>query len=155
MTRRKQGMGDDPLAWLDGVELVADGAGVIKAMATEAEVVKGESSFNSHEESEATATISPAPIAVDSRLVLQVVMDITMAEALKGDLGRLLASDLSAVEIDGSAVEKIDTSIMQLLAVFMQAMTAAGRRVSWAFASDTLRSSAQLLGLADRLSLSA
>lgn len=57
------------------------------------------------------------------------------------------------VELDARAVERVDTSVLQLLAAFTRDMRDAGRAVTWAGATEELRRSASQLGLERDLGL--
>jgi anti-anti-sigma regulatory factor len=57
------------------------------------------------------------------------------------------------VEIDGGAIERVDTSALQLLAAFVHDMTEAGRLVTWVGATDELKRSVWQLGMARELAL--
>jgi ABC-type transporter Mla MlaB component len=79
---------------------------------------------------------------------LSLTSDCTIAEAtaLKAGLMQLLSHE-SAVTLDGSAVQRIDTACLQLLAAFVLEREARGRHVEWQEATDALTSSARTLGL--------
>jgi len=57
------------------------------------------------------------------------------------------------VELDASKVEQIDTSALQLLLSFHQALTQDGRALKWKSPSDQVVQTAKLLGLDDHLSI--
>lgn len=65
--------------------------------------------------------------------------------------GLELAGD---VELDARGVERVDTSVLQLLASFARDMREAGRAVTWAGGSQEFNRSARLLGLAPKLGVS-
>lgn len=51
------------------------------------------------------------------------------------------------IELDGSAVERIDTAGLQLLAAFFLEIGARGQAVRWCGVSDVLRNGARQIGL--------
>jgi anti-anti-sigma regulatory factor len=57
------------------------------------------------------------------------------------------------VELDARLVERIDTSVLQLVAAFTHDLREAGRAVTWVGASADLQRSASQLGLARDLGL--
>lgn len=57
------------------------------------------------------------------------------------------------VPIDGTAVDRIDTAGLQLLAAFIRDLRAEQRAVEWVGCSDALRKAATALGLEGALSL--
>jgi phospholipid transport system transporter-binding protein len=73
--------------------------------------------------------------------------------ALLGDL--LGALDAPATQIDGRAVERVDTAALQLLTLFRREALSRGCAVSWRGASPTLCQAADTLGLAGALDLPA
>jgi anti-anti-sigma regulatory factor len=88
----------------------------------------------------------PARIELDARL--------TIVQA--ADLHRLLMTRLAAGEpvvIDGSRVEEIDTAILQLLTCLWRTAQERGIACTWHGASEPLRYTADLIGVAGVLSL--
>ena len=71
---------------------------------------------------------------------------IIRAEELHTQMETLIQSGLD-VEIDGSKVEQIDTSALQLLLSFHQTLENDGRNVLWKSPSDKLLTTAKLLGV--------
>ena len=57
------------------------------------------------------------------------------------------------VEIDASKVEQIDTSALQLLLNFHQALSNDGRNILWKEPSEQLLNTAKLLGVDDHLAI--
>ena len=92
---------------------------------------------------------APGPVEIglpaDCRMAAQT--------ALLADL--LGALDAPATQIDGRAVERVDTAALQLLTLFRREALARGCQVRWCGASDTLREAAQTLGLGNALDLPA
>jgi anti-anti-sigma regulatory factor len=86
----------------------------------------------------------PAAIELDGRL--------SIAQA--GDLRRTLLARLDegrAVAVDGTRVEEIDTAILQLLASLWRTCRQRGIGCTWLGASETLRRTAALIGVAEML----
>lgn len=73
-------------------------------------------------------------------------------DSLYDALVALLAGE-GTVELDGSEVEYLDTSSMQVLAVFVRDMKAAGRAVTWQKPSSSLLRHAAIAGLTGPLGL--
>ena len=61
--------------------------------------------------------------------------------------------DSGTVQIDASAVERVDTATLQLLAAFVRDLRADARLVEWIHCSAVLRRAAQTLGLTSALEL--
>ena len=77
-------------------------------------------------------------------------MSIVQAAGLHGTLLARLA-DGAPVEIDGSRVEEIDTAILQLLTSLWRTGQERGIPCSWFGASEALRRTAGLVGVAQML----
>src|SRR5256885_1040471 len=72
------------------------------------------------------------------------------------DLQSQLAERLDesgTVQIDASGAERVDTSILQLLAAFVRDLRADARSVEWSGCSPALRRAAESLGLVSELGL--
>ena len=85
------------------------------------------------------------------RLGSTTLRDVT---AFQAELAERL-DDSGPVLIDASAVERIDTATLQLLAVFVRDLRADARLVEWTPCSAVLRRAAHALGLTDALDLGA
>jgi anti-anti-sigma regulatory factor len=72
--------------------------------------------------------------------------------AFQAELAERL-DDSGPVQIDASAVERIDTATLQLLAAFVRDLRADARMVEWTDCSAVLRRAAQSLGLTSALEL--
>jgi phospholipid transport system transporter-binding protein len=85
---------------------------------------------------------------------LRLAAECTVAEAdgLKAKLGRLLQAT-APVTVDVSALQRIDTAGLQLLAAFVRDRRTAGRAVAWRGRASALETAAGLLGLRDMLEL--
>jgi anti-anti-sigma regulatory factor len=85
---------------------------------------------------------------------IELAAELTIAHA--ADLQRTFKDHLAgggALIVDGTRVTQIDTSILQLLVAAWLAGTQRGISCSWAGASDALRRSATLIGVAEALQL--
>lgn len=88
--------------------------------------------------------IQPKPIELGSRL--------TIVEA--PELHRALVARLAgggAIVVDGTQVEEIDTAILQLLTSLWRTAPLRGTACTWHGASDVLRDTANLIGVAEAL----
>ena len=85
-----------------------------------------------------------------------VAAECTVADAssLKAGLAKLL-DDTDIVTLDISAVQRIDTAGLQLIAMFVREREARGRQVRWQGAAPVLATAAELLGLGSLLKLPA
>jgi anti-anti-sigma regulatory factor len=77
---------------------------------------------------------------------------IIRAEELHAQMETLLQTGHD-VEIDASKVEQIDTSALQLLLSFHQALTNDGRHILWKEPSEQLLHTAKLLGVDHHLAI--
>jgi len=89
-----------------------------------------------------------------SEVSLMLAAECTVAEAdsLKSDLVRLLADSRTAT-LDVSAVQRIDTAGLQLLAAFVRDRRTSGRQMRWRGRAPALQAAADLLGLRGMLEL--
>ena len=88
---------------------------------------------------------------------VHVELDVRLSIAQAAGLHRTLLARLEqgeAVVIDGTQVEEIDTAILQLLTCLWRTGKERGIACSWHGASDALRQSASLIGVAEMLQLS-
>jgi len=83
------------------------------------------------------------------RLGSTTLRDVT---ALQAELADRL-DDSGSVQIDASAVQRIDTATLQLLAAFVRDLRADGRLVEWTECSAALWRAAHALGLTSALDL--
>lgn len=88
----------------------------------------------------------------DGALLLAAECTVAEAEALKSELGRRLQA-AQPVTLDVSALQRIDTAGLQLLAAFIRDRRTAGRAVVWRGRAAALEAAAGLLGLHDMLEL--
>jgi ABC-type transporter Mla MlaB component len=88
----------------------------------------------------------------DGSLLLTAECTIAQADALKAQLKRRLQESQS-VTLDVSALQRIDTAGLQLLAAFVRDRRTAGRTVTWRGQASALTTGAGILGLRDMLEL--
>jgi len=77
---------------------------------------------------------------------------IRTINSLQAQLAERL-DESGTVQIDGSAVDRVDTAGLQLLAAFVRDLQAEARSVEWIGCSTALRRSANALGLGAALGL--
>jgi anti-anti-sigma regulatory factor len=85
-------------------------------------------------------------------LALPVECGIAMVEELKSGLLKRV-SDSGSVRIDASAVQRIDTASLQVLAAFARDRRVAGLPVAWVGVSDVVTDAAGMLDLTETLGL--
>ena len=85
-------------------------------------------------------------------LTLTAECTVAEAEALKSQLMRRL-DESGPVTVDVSALQRIDTAGLQLLAAFVRDRRTAGRKVEWHGRAAALDAAVGLLGLHDMLEL--
>jgi anti-anti-sigma regulatory factor len=95
----------------------------------------------------ATCATQPARIELDTRLTI-----VQAADLHRTLLARL--ADGRQIVVDGTRVEEIDTAILQLLASLWRTCLARGIACTWHGASDALRQTASLVGVAEMLQFS-
>jgi len=88
----------------------------------------------------------------DGTLTLGADCTVAEADALKSALASRVA-ETGAVTLDVSALQRIDTAGLQLLAAFVRDRRAAGRAVAWGGRASALETAAHLLGLHHMLEL--
>jgi phospholipid transport system transporter-binding protein len=88
----------------------------------------------------------------DASLTLAAECTVAQADSLKAGLIRLLG-DPRAVILDVSALQRIDTAGLQLLAAFVRDRRTAGHRIEWRGRAPALESAAGFLGLRSMLEL--
>jgi ABC-type transporter Mla MlaB component len=92
---------------------------------------------------------TPAPT-----LVLAAECLVAGASTLKQSLARLL-DEPQPITLDITALQRIDTAGLQVLAAFVRERAGRGRAVQWRGTAPALTSAAQLLGLTSLLGLAA
>ena len=88
----------------------------------------------------------------DGLLTLAAECTVAETESLKSELLRRL-DEAGPVTVDVSALQRIDTAGLQLLAAFVRDRRTAGRVVEWRGRADALAGAAGLLGVTDMLEL--
>lgn len=88
----------------------------------------------------------------DGSLVLEAECTVAVADTLKSQLARRL-DEPEPVTVDVSAVQRIDTAGLQLLAAFVRDRRTAGRAVQWRGRASALETAAGVLGLHHMLEL--
>jgi ABC-type transporter Mla MlaB component len=83
-----------------------------------------------------------------------IAAECTVADAgsLKAGLAKLL-DDAGMVTLDISAVQRIDTAGLQVIATFVRERESHGRQVEWRGTAPALSAAAKLLGLSSFLKL--
>ncbi len=101
-----------------------------------------------------TARRTPASATEHKTGSFAVAAECTVADAssLKAHLAKLL-DDAGTVTLDISAVQRIDTAGLQVIAAFIRERESQGRRVEWRGHAPALWNAAELLGLGDLLKL--
>jgi ABC-type transporter Mla MlaB component len=101
-----------------------------------------------------TARNTPAPGVEPKTGSFAVAAECTVADAssLKTGLAKLL-EESGIVTLDVSAVQRIDTAGLQVIATFIREREAHGRQVQWRGHAPALSTAANLLGLAALLKL--
>jgi len=168
-------LGHDPLAWLSGDEehVVSDSNIVVEPetvaqteveekivneaveIQVEAEESLLESTVQAETETETVSSEQPAETGNkkdETMLNLPDVFGIAQAEIMYQEIKDLLSST-DEVKIDGSAVEMIDASALQLLIVLVNECKSQGKKISWHKNSDKIRDSANLLNLTESLGI--
>lgn len=80
-------------------------------------------------------------------------LDIRSVDALHGSFEALLAED-GIVTLEADGVERVDTSVFQLLFAFKQELNKRGFDLHWAGVSEAVIFTARTLGLLEALNLS-
>lgn len=93
-----------------------------------------------------------AAAAEEGPLTLGAECTAAEADALKAELARRVAAS-EPIIVDVSALQRIDTAGMQLLAAFVRDRRTGGRIVQWRGQAAALELAARLLGLKDMLEL--
>jgi phospholipid transport system transporter-binding protein len=93
---------------------------------------------------------SQSPDAIEPLLLSS--PSIRTAAILQAQLAERL-DESGTVRIDGSAVDRIDTASLQLLAAFVRELRADARAVEWVGCSSGLWRAADILGLVAALGL--
>jgi phospholipid transport system transporter-binding protein len=87
--------------------------------------------------------------------VVALPADFRLAELATVKSELIEAFDAPAVQLDGAAVERVDTAALQLLVAFRREAAARGQLPAWLGVSAAIRDAAGVLGLAQALELPA
>ena len=88
-----------------------------------------------------------------TRISFGPVLDVSGSGELKKQLEKVFRRK-SPFELDGSAIERIDTAALQVLAAFSRESRNRDIELAWAGVSDSLRNASTLLGLTQELGIS-
>jgi len=99
-------------------------------------------------------TPGPAPARDSAPLVLDAVITIAEAAALKDQLLAHINRN-GEVTLDGTRVASVDTAGLQILLAFVRTLQGHGAVIRWTGVSPALFNTAQLLGLEGQIGLKA
>jgi phospholipid transport system transporter-binding protein len=99
-------------------------------------------------------TRATAAAAGSSSFTVAAECTVADASSLKSELAKL-RDNTEVVTLDISAVQRIDTAGLQLIATFLRERETNGRQVKWQGTAPVLTTAAQLLGLSALLKLPA
>ena len=85
-------------------------------------------------------------------LTLPDVFGIAQAAVMYDEMKKQLSS-MDEIQIDGSAVETVDASALQLLIALINECKSQGKKISWLNESDKINHSAKLLNLTESLGI--
>lgn len=88
-----------------------------------------------------------------TRISLGAVLDVAVSGELKKQLEKVFRRK-RPFELDGSAVERVDTAALQVLVAFSRETRNREIDLKWAEVSDSLRTASTLLGLNQALGIS-
>jgi len=143
MVKRKtksSALGDDPLAWIAGDD-EAKGKAIKKAKNKKTKRMKAKAKTN-----QKNKTQKRKVKADKTRLVLDSIITINDAQTMYTHLNSLLELKQD-ITIDASAVEMLDTAILQLLLAFVNKIKAQNRQVVWTKPSEEMVNRATTLNL--------
>ncbi|MCW8853568.1 MAG: STAS domain-containing protein [Gammaproteobacteria bacterium] len=163
-------LGHDPLAWISGnddnvvsrANIVVDPAVVLESNVEENKVAKPvvavvEEPVVEIEQTEPEELIVEKPAEVSNvkdktMLTLPDVFGIAQAAVMYDEMNEQLSS-MDEIQIDGSAVETVDASALQLLIALINECKSQGKKISWLKESDKINHSAKLLNLTESLGI--
>jgi phospholipid transport system transporter-binding protein len=96
--------------------------------------------------------MSVTPSAASGNALVLTSPTIRTINSLQTELAERL-DESGAVQIDCTAVDRVDTAGLQLLAAFVRELRAESRSIEWVGCSDALKKAAQALGLGVALGL--
>ncbi|MCW8910372.1 MAG: STAS domain-containing protein [Gammaproteobacteria bacterium] len=163
-------LGHDPLAWISGnddnvvsrANIVVDPAVVLESNVEENKVAEPvvavvEEPVVEIEQTEPEELIVEKPAEVSNvkdktMLTLPDVFGIAQAAVMYDEMNEQLSS-MDEIQIDGSAVETVDASALQLLIALINECKSQGKKISWLKESDKINHSAKLLNLTESLGI--
>ncbi len=159
MAKRKtksSALGDDPLAWIAGADEAKENA-VKKTKSKKAKSKKAKSkkakSKKTKVKTNRKSKVREEKIKTDeTRLVLDSIITVNDAQTMYTQLNSLLELKQD-ITIDASAVEMLDTAILQLLLAFVNKIKAQNRVVVWSKPSEEMINRATTLNLQAGLGL--
>lgn len=114
-------------------------------------VAKKRASPNKAASKKTSSRAKPAHPATTHSLTLESVADINKAKSLHKQLNQI--NNDSDVNIDASAIEMIDTAVLQLLYAFVIKVRSSNHKVNWIKPSREFIRRANLLGLSQPIGL--
>lgn len=88
----------------------------------------------------------------ESQLSLPEELSIANVSEWKKQLSELLLKD-TPLSLDAAALTRVDTAAIQMLSAFIIQVRSSGQEFSWVEPSETLKSTAQCLGMSEYLAL--
>jgi anti-anti-sigma regulatory factor len=101
---------------------------------------------------EADMPVAPAQAAAAANIVLQVNCGVRDVVEFRNSLLGIIESE-TAVIIDATQVERIDTAALQVLAAFVRDRRSRERQVTWLHVNEVLSEAARTLGLVASLGI--
>ena len=154
MAKRKTksiALGDDPLAWIAGADEAKENA--VKKTKSKKAKSKTVKSQKAKVQTNRKSKVREEKIKTDkTRLILDSIITINDAQTMYTQLRSLLESKQD-ITIDASAVEMLDTAILQLLLAFVNKIKAQNRVVVWSKPSEEMINRATTLNLQAGLGL--
>jgi len=149
--KKKQAMGDDPLMWMkyevSETDTLVSGARQPPKAAKQRVRKKSNSKHIEKASSEESGERRD-----EKHIVLDPVLAIDNAKKLYEQLDSVVQKKQNVI-IDASAVEMIDTAMLQLLIAFIRKLQNEGAKISWNKPSKELLSRAVLLNLEGHLGI--
>jgi len=154
MVKRKtksSALGDDPLAWIASDDEAKENA-VKKARNNKSKSKKTKKKKAKVKTNQKNKTQKRKVKADKTNLVLDSIITINDAQTMYTQLNSLLELKQD-ITIDASAVEMLDTAILQLLLAFVNKIKAQNRQVVWTKPSEEMVNRATTLRLQAELGL--
>lgn len=87
-----------------------------------------------------------------TRISFGPVLDVASSSELKKQLGKVFRRK-SPFELDGSAIERVDTAALQVLLAFARESRDRKKELEWSEVSETLMNASTLLGISRELGI--